>query len=141
MKYYSFAKNYNIAFMKKITILFTTLLMLLISFTAIAMNDITIALTLSEIEQNDPIFSDDTPIGNRSGQSKVLCTMTPNNISISGMDINDVYSFDVLDSDGLLIAKFSNESDFLDFIFSTRGYFEIRFVLENTTLCGHITLY
>lgn len=127
--------------MKKITILFTTLFMLLISFTAIAMNDITIALTLSEIEQNDPIFSDDTPIGNRSGQSKVLCTMTTKSISISGVDISDIYSFDVLNSNGLLIANFSNESDFLDFIFSTNGVFEIRFVLENTTLCGHITLH
>ena len=126
--------------MKKITILFTTLFMLLISFTAIAMNDITIALTLSEIEQNDPIFSDDTPIGNRSGQSKVLCTMTPNNISISGMDINDVYSFDVLDSDGLLIAKFSTESDFLDFIFTTRGYFEIRLLSAQYTLSGWIEI-
>lgn len=127
--------------MKKITILFATLLVLFTSLVAIAMNDDGITITLTELEQNPPIYADEPVQPHRSCPSLVLCTMTTKSISISGVDISEVYSFDVLNSNGLLIAKFSNESDFLDFIFSTNGVFEIRFVLENTTLCGHITLY
>lgn len=126
--------------MKKITILFATLLVLFTSLVAIAMNDDGITITLTELKQDPPIYADEPGQPHRSCPSLVLCTMTTKSISISGIDISEVYSFDVLNSDGLLIAKFSTESDFLDFIFSNRGYFEIRLLSAQYTLSGWIEI-
>lgn len=66
----------------------------------------------------------------------VLCVIEKTRIDIPSIAIEDITSFEIYDTYGNYIASFGNESDFLEYLFTLSGIFELRFQMEGFTIHG-----
>lgn len=79
---------------------------------------------------------EDDPTKRRLPSAPVYCTITPQGITLSQVEINDVLTFEAFDNQGNCVSSFTTEPDFVSFLFSTTGIAKISFVLEDYTLSG-----
>ena len=61
-------------------------------------------------------------------------------LTIPGYNVADILSYEILTVDGDPVAVFTDEEDFISFIFSATRAYEIRLEFEEITLTGFITL-
>lgn len=79
--------------------------------------------------------------GQRSLPSIYVSTLSQNNgISINGINTEDISLYEIYDRNENCLGIFQDEEMFLEILFSLSGTYEIRFVLEEFTLTGMITI-
>lgn len=79
--------------------------------------------------------------GQRSLPSIYLSTLSHDNgIYINGINTEDILLCEIYDSNRNCLGIFQDEETFLEMLFSLTGTFEVRFVLEDFTLTGMITI-
>lgn len=61
-------------------------------------------------------------------------------VQIPHVDKNEILSYSIYDEEETCLATFTNEADFVDFVFSTTGEVEIRIELADYYLCGWLQL-
>lgn len=61
-------------------------------------------------------------------------------VQIPHVENNEIFSYAVYDEDETCLATFTDEADFVDFVFSTTGEVEIRIELADYYLCGWLQL-
>jgi len=86
----------------------------------------------------DPYDPDIDEEGHRAPARPFNCIISPIGIDIPSIDKNDIISFEVYDQNGICIACFIDEQDFLSFLFSTSGAVEIIFRTDGYLLRGFI---
>lgn len=101
-----------------------------------------ISMNRVEINNEPGEPSEDYTIPNKHrGQSKQLeCVITQDGLTIPGYDVEDILSYEVFTVDGDPVAVFTEEEDFISFIFTATGAYEIRLQFEEITLTGFISL-
>ncbi len=108
--------------------------------TASATDDTTYELTLTEAWDDPDYPIDPPPHKHRMPPKPIYCTITSDNIIISSTNADDIGTYEVFDIDGVCVAIFENEQDFISYIFSTSGTIEIRFHLDEYILQGYLSL-
>lgn len=130
--------------MKKYLI-FTILFMVLFAFQSTeifagAFKTLTVSLDRKELitPQDGPDY--DPPI-HRSPADAYICSITPENgVEISGTT-DEIISYEIWDATGTVcIAYFTNEEEFVEYLFSLNGDFQLVFFFEDYTLTGEITV-
>ena len=87
-----------------------------------------------EYKKGDPSKRDRMPA------RPVNCSISREGVSINGAAAA-IESFEVRDPEGNVVALFSTEQEFISFIFSSEGEFELIFRLPSRTLHGFINIY
>ena len=96
-----------------------------------------ISIHLVKIQDEEPENEIPThPIGRRSKRIPLSGEITSSGVSIPGVEISDIISFEIYDPSGICLGIYSDEMDFVNALFSLSGEFEIVFVTENTTFAG-----
>lgn len=110
------------------------------SFAVSAADSNTYELTLTE-EPEEPDYPINLPPNkHRMPPKPIYCTITSDGIIISSTNADDIGTYEVFDIDGVCVAIFENEQDFISYIFSTSGTIEIRFHLDEYVLHGYLSL-
>lgn len=86
--------------------------------------------------------------GNKSTKDGYRCPSRPvsivitqaDGVQIPHVDKNEILSYSIYDEEETCLATFTNEADFVDFVFSTTGEVEIRIELADYYLCGWLQL-
>lgn len=106
------------------------------------------AITNAE-ETNIPIEEEPEEIPDYPGKNHhrlparpINCTIsTETGVSIPGVSTSEILSFEIYDESGeLCLASFNDEMEFVSFLFSLEGEYVIRFVTENKSYTGYISL-
>lgn len=80
------------------------------------------------------------PEGRRIPPKPINCTISPDGIYVSGLS-EDIITYEIWnDAAEICIASFTEESEFLEFLFSQSGEFHISFITENYCISGNILL-
>lgn len=57
------------------------------------------------------------------------------------VDAEEIQSYEIWDADGeLCIASYTEESDFINALFSLEGEYQIQFTTEDYTYIGYVTI-
>lgn len=88
----------------------------------------------------DPTDMDQRPTRKRSGGQRLPCEITLNGISISGIDTSGISLYEVLDIDGITLASFETEQDFLTYLFTLEETVGIRLYLDGFVLSGFLNI-
>lgn len=91
-------------------------------------------------EDHDPTDMDQRPTRKRSGGQRLPCEITLNGISISGMDTSGISLYEVLDIDGIALASFETEQEFLACLFTLEQTVGIRLYLDGFVLSGFLNI-
>ena len=102
---------------------------------AYAVNDGIYNLTMVKIDTRGN-KNPDNRNGRRSKERPITGEITSSGVSIPGVEISDIISFEIYDPSGICLGIYSDEMDFVNALFSLSGEFEIVFVTENTTFAG-----
>ncbi len=78
--------------------------------------------------------------GNRLPSRRLECIITHEGITIPGYNTEDILAYEIYTVDGVPVASFVDEEDFITFIFSAEGAYEIRLQFEEVILKGYINL-
>lgn len=116
---------------------------LLFAFSTVFAEDVDLPLTEDDSDENQTSKDKgELPKGHRMPSRPVQCTIsTETGVTISGVETDDIISFELFDESGeLCFATFNNGFDFASFLFSLEGDYVIRFVTENKTYSGYISL-
>lgn len=72
----------------------------------------------------------------------ISCTLsTETGVNIPGLETSEIISFDVYDLSGeLCLASFSNDMEFVTFLFSLEGDYTLRFMTDGRIYTGYISL-
>lgn len=77
----------------------------------------------------------------RSPIHPILITISQvDGVQVSQVCKNDILSYSIYDEEETCLATFTDEADFVDFVFSTTGEVEIRIELADYYLCGWLQL-
>lgn len=128
--------------MKQIPFLIVAILMHFSAISTMAITDdsIIVELTLNLTEQDPLVSIDDPKELHRTGPRIVFCTMGHDDIYLSNIDVAEILSFEIYNDNGDCLAIFSDKESFLNYLFTTRGYFEIRLLSAQYTLSGWIEI-
>lgn len=88
----------------------------------------------------DPTDMDQRPTRKRSGGQRLPCEITLNGISISGIDTSGISLYEVLDIDGITLASFETEQNFLTYLFTLEETVGIRLYLDGFVLSGFLNI-
>lgn len=121
---------------KLLVTLFVTFIMLISSTHTYAENSVTYFINL--IQCSEPDYIDDVPVRHRTAPRPIICAITPSGVNIPSVNTQDIIAYDVCSPAGDCIASFTSEQDFISFIYSINGIFEIRIHLESHLLRGYI---
>ena len=113
------------------------------AFASSVMNTACYAITLNKVtaEETDPFHVNDTPRGPRIPSRPIECTISQE----TGVTIYDcpdeIVSYEIWDADGnSCLSLCSDESDFLNDLFSLTGDFQIRFNSSDYTYIGYLSI-
>lgn len=100
----------------------------------------TVSMQKEPKREFDPNMNLD-PEGRRSPSMLLYCIISNDKgVSIVGLH-EDIISYEIGDpSNGITLASFSEEQNFLDYLFSQVGDFQIKFETENYHVFGYISL-
>lgn len=78
--------------------------------------------------------------GRRIPPKPIYCTISPEGIYVTGLS-DDITTYEVWnETSDICLASFNCEQDFIDFLFSQLGEFQITFVTENYCISGYISI-
>lgn len=83
---------------------------------------------MSEIEEE--------PQGHRVPPHIFNCTVGCEGVRIEGIDTKDILSYEVYDKLGICVGLFSNEQDFISFIFPRNGLYTVGFLTTDCCFAG-----
>lgn len=96
-----------------------------------------ISIHLVKIQDEEPENEiPSNPVGRRSNRRPLTGEITSSGVSIPGVEISDIISFEIYDQSSICLGIYSDEMDFVNALFSLSGEYEIVLVTENTTLVG-----
>lgn len=81
---------------------------------------------------------DPKPTKKRSGGQLIPCEITVDGISISGMDTSGISLYEALDINGVQLASFESEQEFISYLFTVEETVKIRFYIDGFTLSGFL---
>ncbi len=71
----------------------------------------------------------------------IECTIsTTDGVIIPGVDTSDILSYEIYDVEGICIGIFSDADDFVSYLFSQNGSFEVRFTTDEYIFLGYIDI-
>ena len=79
--------------------------------------------------------------GRRTPPKPIYCVISKTEgLNIIGLP-EEIMNYEILDpSSEINLASFSEESDFINFLFYQIGNFKLNFEAENYNICGYITI-
>lgn len=89
---------------------------------------------------NEDPGKEDPEKNNRSLPISCVCEITEDGVEIQGLGYSDILLYEICDVDGNFICISPDETSFLEILFSMSGTYGIRFILEEFTLTGMITI-
>lgn len=122
---------------KHLAILIISLAML--SSTTSAYADAT-SITVTVTQDSEPEYVYDGPVRHRIPPRPIMCTITPDGVSIPSISTDDILSYDVYSPEGDSIVSFSEEQDFITFIYGNVGTYEIRIHITGYVFHGYVNL-
>lgn len=79
--------------------------------------------------------------GHRMPIQQNLCTISDTDgVSITTVDTEDIYLYEIYDNSSCCIATFSNDYDFVSYLFSLSGNYLIQFTTADNIYSGYIQL-
>ena len=70
----------------------------------------------------------------------IVCIISAEGIQMD-VDVEEIQSYEIWDADGeLCIASYTEESDFINALFSLQGEYQIQFTTEDYTYIGYVTM-
>lgn len=100
-----------------------------------------ISIYLVKIQDEEPEYEIPTnPVGRRSNRRPLTGEITTSGVNIPGVENSEIISFEVYDPSGICMGIYSDETDFVNALFSLSGEFEIRFVTDEAAFAGTIEL-
>ena len=128
---------------KKLTFLFIIFLSLFLSLKAEITNPVCCVVTLTQNynsesgTENDDYFRQYRRLPSRP----IKCTISlTDGVIIPGVNTSDIISYQIYDVSGIFIGMFSESDDFVSFLFSQNGTFEVRFTTEDYIYIGYVSL-
>lgn len=98
----------------------------------------TISAFKSKKKPENEVHSDDE--GRRIPPVPLTCSISNTGISFIGF-YDDIITFEIWDiTSETCLASFTEESDFLNFLFAQTGDFNLKFETEGYFICGDITI-
>lgn len=71
----------------------------------------------------------------------IKCTISlTDGVIIPGVNTSNIISYQIYDVSGIFIGMFSESDDFVSFLFSQNGTFEVRFTTEDYIYIGYVSL-
>lgn len=104
-------------------------------------NPFTFRVTLHrEPAKSDDVKTKNDNEGNRAPSRPIFCTISAEGIQMD-VDAEDIQLYEIWDADGeLCIASYTEESDFINALFSLEGEYQIQFTTEDYTYIGYVTI-
>lgn len=96
--------------------------------------DIIVSLT----KDLEPSPKEQDPSKHRSQRQTAQCLISRDSLEIANYDATDIIFYEVYDQQGELLCAFSDEQEFISFIFSSDEAMEIRFVFSDFSLSGFL---
>ena len=128
---------------KKLTFLFIIFLSLFMSLKAEITNPVCCVVTLTQNynsesgTENDDYFRQYRRLPSRP----IKCTISlTDGVIIPGVNTSNIISYQIYDVSGIFIGMFSESDDFVSFLFSQNGTFEVRFTTEDYIYIGYVSL-
>lgn len=125
--------------MKKFFAICVVLIMSNVLTENIVANRIYLTINLHMLTTKSRIYDDDDNRGNRF--VALTCTIgEENGVEISGTT-DEIIAYEIWDATGsVCIGYFTDEEEFVEYLFSLNGDFQLVFYFENYTLEGEITV-
>ncbi len=120
--------------------------MLLSTSIAHASDDTTYVVSVTQSPDSDsdsdldPEHVDDGPVRHRLPSKPGVCIITHESVDISSISSEEIYLYDVYDTNGGCIASFTSEQDFTKFLYETTGTIEIRLRIKGYVIHGYLDL-
>lgn len=90
-------------------------------------------------ECGDTKISNDNDRGRRCPTHPIYCEIDLNNgLSFSGKDTIDVVGYELIDENGCILDSFTDESEFVEYLFSLQKPTEIRLYTDQYVYIGYI---
>lgn len=83
---------------------------------------------------------DPDPVGSRIPQRRLMGEISPMGVNIQGVDKSEIISFELYAEDEMCVGIFLQEQEFLTFLYSLSGTFELRFITDGYVYIGLIDL-
>lgn len=78
--------------------------------------------------------------GSRKPAGLIVCTISAEGIQM-GVETGEIMSYEIWDADGdICVASFTEESDFINVLFSMEGEYQIHFSTEEYSYFGYVTI-
>lgn len=104
-------------------------------------NGVVVLTMFQQSKQDDNDKSDLEKEGRRKPTHPITIYIdSESGVTIPGHNTEDILGYEILTVDGDPVASFVDEEDFITFIFSAEGTYEIRLQFEEVTLKGYIDL-
>lgn len=116
------------------------ILIAMLSFSAYADSDSSTTYTVEVTQSIDPYVVDNGPVRHRTPPRPLICTISTNGINIQSVNTEEIIAYDIYDTEGGCIATFTNEQDFISFIYSLEGTVEIRVHTDGYVFHGYVQL-
>lgn len=78
--------------------------------------------------------------GHRAPSRSIVCVISPEGIYIPGISTEEILSYEVAIPEGECVASFVEDQDFISFIYTLNGAYEIRLHTEGYIFHGYIDL-
>lgn len=127
--------------MKRFKLVFVTLTMLLSFYAVPAVAQSVYILPVIKVPSTlEPQKNDLPEYGNRLPSRPIECTISQDTgVSISGSP-DEIVSYEIWDAEGnTCLSLCSDESDFLNYLFTLTGDFQIRFNSSEYTYIGYLS--
>lgn len=111
----------------------------MLSSTTFVHADSALTYSVSVTQSPEPYYIDDGQVRHRTPSRPIICTITPDGVNIPSVNTEDIITYDVFSSGGDCIASFTSEQDFISFLFSIKGTFEIRIHIDGYVFHGYAT--
>lgn len=76
----------------------------------------------------------------RSNQRPLYGTISPDGVSIPGVETSDILYFEIYTPEGFCMGAFADEAEFIQTLFSLSGEYEIRLVTEEAVFVGVVEI-
>lgn len=124
--------------------IFLLLVLLIIGSRGISADNtesVSISLYTEETDSESGDLLELDPKGPRIPAAPLFCTITKTEgVQITGVDNSEIEGFEIRDIYGNTIAVLSDESSFVDTLFTLKGEYRILFRLSNRSLAGWIQI-
>ena len=80
------------------------------------------------------------PDGNRMPPRPILCTISIEHGIECEIAAEETLSYEIRTEDGICLASFTDESDFIQMLFSVPGNYQIRFLTDDYIYTGYIAV-